>query len=78
MKIYTFLKQKGSASVSELVSVVKLTQPTVSYHLKEMKDSGLLVSEKKGKEVFYAISGTCPIYEDSCVLNEVEFAGGSQ
>ena len=73
MEIYQYLREKGSAPVSELVVLVKLTQPTVSYHLKEMKKSGLLTSAKKGKEVIYKISPTCPIYHQECVLNTVKF-----
>lgn len=78
MKIYTFLKNSGSSTVSAIVDVVKLTQPTVSYHLKEMRDSGLLLSEKKGKEVYYAISGACPTNSGACVLTKVDFSKRSK
>lgn len=73
MAIYRFLKLKGSATVGDVVDYVKLTQPTISYHLKEMKISGLLNSKKVGKEVFYSINPTCKVYEDKCVLHKVEF-----
>lgn len=66
MKIYSFLRKKGKKTVSDVVDVVNLTQPTVSYHLKEMKDAGLLHSEKVGKEVFYEIN-------KDCVLRKVKF-----
>ena len=42
MKIYRFLKEKGENTVTAVVEVVKLTQPTVSYHLKEMRDAIIL------------------------------------
>lgn len=64
MKIYTFLKDKKAATVSEIVEVVGLKQPTVSYHLKEMEEAGLLESKKVGKEVYYKIGGSC----SNCVL----------
>ena len=73
MDIYQYLRHKGSATVNELVELVHLTQPTVSYHLKEMKESGLLTSIKKGKEVYYEINPLCPIYKHECVLNNVKF-----
>jgi len=59
MKIYKYLKNINKSRVSEIVDLVNLTQPTVSYHLSEMKKAGLLISEKKGKEVFYKINRNC-------------------
>lgn len=64
MKIYMYLQSKDNASVSEVVDVVGLKQPTVSYHLKEMEDQGLLESKKSGKEVYYKIGKGCK----NCIL----------
>jgi len=64
MKIYTYLQEKKTASVSELVNVVALKQPTVSYHLKEMEATGLLTSKKVGKEVYYQVGSGCK----NCIL----------
>ena len=74
MVIYNFLnKNKSEATVGEIVEQVKLTQPTVSYHLKEMKHSGLLKCTKKGKEVYYTINRSCPHHNKECVLHGLEF-----
>ncbi len=72
MQIYRYLKDHNSASVTELVGIVGLTQPTVSYHLKEMKDLGLLTSVKHGKEVMYEINPICSLYKKECVLSKVD------
>ena len=40
-------------NVTELASRFKLSRPAVSHHLKVLKDSGLLVSVKKGTQIFY-------------------------
>lgn len=72
MKIYKFLREKGPKTVTSVVSVVGLTQPTVSYHLKEMKVAGLLTSKKFGKEVYYAVSEKCPVHSKACILSNVE------
>lgn len=74
MKIFEYLRKKGRCTVTEIVDHVKLTQPTISYHLKEMKISGLLDSEKSGKEIFYFIRKTCPSSNHECVLNEVKLS----
>jgi len=74
MIIYNFLnKNNASAAVSEIVNQVSLTQPTVSYHLKEMKNSGLLNSYRKGKEVYYSVNEACPYCKRECVLHTLEF-----
>ena len=74
MEIYKFLREHGKKTVSDVVEVVGLTQPTVSYHLKSMKESGLLLSERAGKEVYYYINEECPTSGKSCVLHSVDFA----
>ncbi len=73
MRIYRFLRDKGENTVNAVVEVVKLTQPTVSYHLKEMRDAGLLNSRKAGKEVFYSINAECPTFHEECVMHKVSF-----
>lgn len=68
MEIFLFLSDKGEKAVREIVHNIKLTQPTVSYHLKEMEKNGILKSHRSGKEVFYQVSGSCPHLSQSCIL----------
>ena len=75
MRIYRFLRDSGENTVNTVVDLVGLTQPTVSYHLKEMKDCGILKSRKAGKEVYYSVDPECQVYMDECVLHKVEFPG---
>jgi len=73
MAIYKYLRQHDKVGVAAIVEHVGLTQPTVSYHLNEMKNSGILESTRDGKEVYYKISDTCKIFHQDCVLKEVKF-----
>jgi len=73
MTIYKFLTEKHGTAVSEIVKFVELKQPTVSYHLNEMKKNGLLSSKKIGKEVFYTVNSVCPHYESACVAHGIKF-----
>lgn len=73
MKIYKFLKKSGKSTVTGVVDMVGLTQPTVSYHLKEMKDAGLLNNSKAGKEVFYSINKACVTNVEGCFLASTDF-----
>lgn len=47
---------KGKKSVTELVEIVKLSQPAVSQHLKTLKESNLVLDERQGQEVFYSVN----------------------
>jgi ArsR family transcriptional regulator len=46
----------GRKTVSELTRIVKLSQPAVSQHLKTLKACDLVIDERRGKEVFYAVN----------------------
>lgn len=47
---------KGRKTVTELVGIAKLSQPAASQHLKTLKSCNLVVDERRGKEVFYAVN----------------------
>ncbi|MCQ4207550.1 ArsR/SmtB family transcription factor [Streptomyces longispororuber] len=44
----------GEACVCD-ISDVGVSQPTVSHHLKKLKDAGLLTSERRGTWVYYSV-----------------------
>lgn len=44
-------------TVTEIVKLTRLSQPNTSGHLACLLECGLLQKEKKGREVFYGISG---------------------
>lgn len=58
------------ASVTDLVKKLDVAQPTVSHHLKILKNAGLVKSERRGKQVFYTLNqenlarGCCQVAED--------------
>ncbi|MBL8029949.1 MAG: winged helix-turn-helix transcriptional regulator [Candidatus Doudnabacteria bacterium] len=47
---------RGRKTVGELVKLVNLSQPAVSQHLKTLKSCNLVVDERKGQEVYYAVN----------------------
>ncbi|HUV71719.1 MAG TPA: metalloregulator ArsR/SmtB family transcription factor [Clostridia bacterium] len=59
-QIYEYLATGGEKTVGGITRFIKLRQPTVSYHLKEMKKEGLLTSRKEGREVYYRVKMKCP------------------
>ena len=59
-KIYEYLSTQGEKTVGEITLYMKLRQPTISYHLKEMKKEGILTSRRQGREVYYSVKLACP------------------
>ncbi len=45
----------GESCVCDLAALAEVSQPTVSHHLKVLKDTGLLASERRGTWVWYRI-----------------------
>lgn len=41
-----------------IAALVDMTAPAVSHHLKQLKTSGLIVSRREGKEVYYKAADT--------------------
>ena len=46
----------GPKTVSELVRLVKFSQPLVSQHLKTLKESGIVQDMRQGQEVLYSLN----------------------
>lgn len=47
---------KGPKTVGELVDIIGLSQPAISQHLKTLKESELVLDERKGQEVYYSLN----------------------
>jgi ArsR family transcriptional regulator len=56
-------KHAGKVCVCELVPLFDLSQPTVSHHLKVLRDAGIVGSERRGLWAYY--------YVDPDALEEV-------
>ena len=48
-------KHAGKVCVCELVPLFELTQPTVSHHLKVLRDAGIVDSERQGLWAYYYV-----------------------
>jgi len=47
----------GEACICDMTEVVGLSQPTVSHHMRQLVDAGLVTREQRGKWAYYAIGG---------------------
>src|SRR5215218_1150837 len=48
-------KHAGKACVCELVPLFELSQPTVSHHLKVLREAGIVGSERRGLWAYYYV-----------------------
>ena len=42
--------------VTDIAAMMEMSSPAVSHHLRVLKDSGLIVSNREGKEMYYKAS----------------------
>ena len=50
-------RQQGQVCVCDLEAAVPVKQPTVSHHLRLLREAGLIDSEKRGLWAYYFIKG---------------------
>ena len=57
-------------SVGDIVAALDVAQPTVSHHLKILRNAGLVITERQGKQVLYSLNqnrlanGCCQVAAD--------------
>jgi ArsR family transcriptional regulator len=71
-RILTLLSKK-KMSVSEICKNFEMTQPSISHHLDILKRAGLVVYEKKGKEIYY--QANCCVCVPACCRDFFEKLG---
>ncbi len=62
----------GEKCVCELNEFVNIEQPTLSRHLKVLKDAGVFKSRKIGMQVFYSLRVPCLFNNVLECLNDLE------
>jgi len=55
LKILCIL-QKGKHCVCEIMEHVPLSQSLISHHLKDLKETGIVIDEKKGLRAYYSLT----------------------
>lgn len=51
-----YLAAEQPRNVSELTEILEVSQPTVSHHLRILRERGLLTAERDGTSVYYSLS----------------------
>ena len=55
LKILCILR-RGEHCVCELIEHVDQSQSLISHHLKDLKDAGIVIDEKRGLRVYYSLT----------------------
>lgn len=56
-EILEVLQKKGAMRVNEIVAAFnRSSQPTISHHLKILRQEGLVSTRRDGKEIYYALN----------------------
>lgn len=54
--------QKQECCVCELVELFDMSQPSISQHLRKLKDAGLVVEDRKGQWIYYSLNKSSEFY----------------
>ena len=58
---------RGERCVAELTDMIGVEMPTVSRHLSQLKEAGIVEDEKRGAQVFYRLRVPCCLSFLKCV-----------
>ncbi len=73
LKILCILKD-GEHCVCEIMEHLSLSQSLISHHLKDLKDAGIILHEKRGLNIFYSLTPKGKIITDSLFNIDKEVA----
>ncbi len=65
---------RGERNVTELCTILRQPQPTVSHHLGLLRRGGLLTSRREGKSIHYGLDGKLE-FSEGCELSIRSTAG---
>lgn len=60
LTIIKTMRNGKAYNVNEITNFVRVTQPTVSHHLRLLSEIGLITREKKGREAHYTFNDRYP------------------
>jgi ArsR family transcriptional regulator len=58
---------RGERCVCELTGMIGVEMPTVSRHLSQLRNAGILTDERRGAQVFYRLRVPCVLNFFKCV-----------
>ncbi|GAB3798883.1 metal-responsive transcriptional regulator AseR [Virgibacillus kimchii] len=56
------LMDEQACCVCELVEIFQMSQPSISQHVRKLKDLGLVTEERRGQWIFYSVNKSSEYY----------------
>ena len=74
VRIFWLLSHQEECVIN-IAAMLEMSSPAVSHHLRSLTESGLLVSRRVGKEVYYKAAEKCTVFINSlCRLAACAFS----
>ncbi|MGG3308276.1 ArsR/SmtB family transcription factor [Paenibacillus sp. 2KB_20] len=70
--IMVLAQNKSGLNVNAIAGHISLSRPAVSHHLKVLKQSGFIQSEKKGVENYYILTVRKPLEQLKTLITAIE------
>ncbi|SDD70210.1 DNA-binding transcriptional regulator, ArsR family [Paenibacillus sp. UNCCL117] len=70
--IMLLAQNKAGLNVNAIAGHINLSRPAVSHHLKVLKQSGFIASDKKGVENYYVLTVRQPLEQLKSLIMSVE------
>lgn len=70
--IMVLAQNKSGLNVNAISGHINLSRPAVSHHLKVLKQSGFIQSEKKGVENYYILTVRKPLEQLKSLITAIE------
>mgnify|MGYP001061170519 CR=1 FL=1 len=70
--IMVLAQNKSGLNVNAISGHINLSRPAVSHHLKVLKQSGFIQSEKKGVENYYVLTVRKPLEQLKTLITAIE------
>lgn len=70
--IMVLAQNKSGLNVNAISGHINLSRPAVSHHLKVLKQSGFIQSEKKGVENYYVLTVRKPLEQLKTLITTIE------
>lgn len=55
-RILSLVTKYKCINANQILSHLKISQPTLSHHLKILREANFITSEKRGKEIFFSLN----------------------
>ena len=72
LRVLVLLQQEGELCVCELTHALDLSQPKISRHLAQLRESGVVQTRRAGQWMYYRMNTALPAWAEKVMLATLE------